>query len=292
MGTLTNEMARLASEVVAMRDKRSSFVVNLRNSVGKMQQEFQQTRQRLAEKTRSDLSGFVRSITSFADDLENKVMKLREEYRNGQGEKTAALRNGLSKFASQLRRSTSQLLKNFQESRSEMTEKIRADLGAFISDLELEVRDLIKNFSRERADMAEKTHTDLDNFIDRLTGAVAEIRAGAASIVQGFADDLRTAHLAWTRLSRARTVSRHPEQDRLPGRAPKFAKARIPDDLTAIPGIGAKMRKSLYDMGVKTFAQLAAKDPDQLRRDLGGAGRAALIKKWIARAQKRANSSK
>ena len=46
-----------------------------------------------------------------------------------------------------------------------------------------------------------------------------------------------------------------------------------PDDLTAIEGIGPKIKALLNDAGITTFAQLAETSPDDLRSILRAAGR-------------------
>jgi hypothetical protein len=47
--------------------------------------------------------------------------------------------------------------------------------------------------------------------------------------------------------------------------APVFSHATPPNDLKTIEGIGPKIEKVLNDADIKTFAQLAAKTPQELR---------------------------
>ncbi len=56
-----------------------------------------------------------------------------------------------------------------------------------------------------------------------------------------------------------------------PAEAPA-AEAAAPDDLRRIEGIGPKVDAALRAMGITTFAQLAAADPDKLEADLRAAG--------------------
>jgi len=59
----------------------------------------------------------------------------------------------------------------------------------------------------------------------------------------------------------------------------------IPDDLTAIRGIGASMQARLTELGITTFAQLAEASPDEVRERLGDFGRLARVEQWIAQAR-------
>ena len=59
-----------------------------------------------------------------------------------------------------------------------------------------------------------------------------------------------------------------------------------PDDLTVIKGIGAVYQWKLRDAGVDTYGQLAASDPDQLRRMLDVKGwQRVNVESWIEQAR-------
>jgi len=57
-----------------------------------------------------------------------------------------------------------------------------------------------------------------------------------------------------------------------PAVAAEPAAPGAPDDLKKIEGIGPKVDAALRAMGITTFAQLAAADPDRLEADLRAAG--------------------
>ena len=66
----------------------------------------------------------------------------------------------------------------------------------------------------------------------------------------------------------------------------------VPDDLTEIKGIGPAMQNKLRALGITTFADLAAADPDQLMAQLKGAqplsrGR---VRHWTEAARQRART--
>lgn len=72
----------------------------------------------------------------------------------------------------------------------------------------------------------------------------------------------------------------------------KAVAAPVPDDLTEIKGIGPAMQNKLRALGITTFADLAAADPDQLIAKLKGSqplsrGR---VQHWTEAARERAQT--
>ena len=63
MGSLTDEMTRLAGEVRAVRDEREVFVRDLKRNVSQMQANFHDAHAQMASKTRADRKGFVSGLT-------------------------------------------------------------------------------------------------------------------------------------------------------------------------------------------------------------------------------------
>jgi predicted flap endonuclease-1-like 5' DNA nuclease len=66
----------------------------------------------------------------------------------------------------------------------------------------------------------------------------------------------------------------------------------VPDDLTVIKGIGPAVQNKLRALGITTFADLAAADPDELMKQLKGAqplsrGR---VRHWTEAARQRART--
>ena len=64
-----------------------------------------------------------------------------------------------------------------------------------------------------------------------------------------------------------------------------------PDDLTASRGIGIATQNHLNKSGIRTYAQLAAASPDDLRETLGGRITEGKIKHWISDARKLAGEA-
>lgn len=74
--------------------------------------------------------------------------------------------------------------------------------------------------------------------------------------------------------------------------ANKPVAAPVPDDLTEIKGIGPAMQNKLRALGITTFADLAAADPDQLMARLKGTQPLSLgrVRHWIEVAKQRART--
>lgn len=77
-----------------------------------------------------------------------------------------------------------------------------------------------------------------------------------------------------------------------PAQPEKTVAPPVPDDLTEIKGIGPAMQNRLRALGITTFADLAAADPDQLMAQLKGAqplsrGR---VRHWTEAARQRART--
>jgi predicted flap endonuclease-1-like 5' DNA nuclease len=62
--------------------------------------------------------------------------------------------------------------------------------------------------------------------------------------------------------------------------------APTPDNLTVIRGIGNGMQGRLNQLGIFTFADLAASSPEQLRAALAEVGRLVNVDEWLAEANK------
>ena len=69
------------------------------------------------------------------------------------------------------------------------------------------------------------------------------------------------------------------------------AEGNISDDLTAIRGIGIVNQNRLNVAGIKSYAQLARADPEELRKILGRLGGGAAFEDWIDQARKLAGNT-
>jgi predicted flap endonuclease-1-like 5' DNA nuclease len=57
------------------------------------------------------------------------------------------------------------------------------------------------------------------------------------------------------------------------------------DPLTEIKGIGPAFEQALNAQGVRTFADLAKQNPDDLAAQLGGRATADRVRQWVEQAQ-------
>jgi predicted flap endonuclease-1-like 5' DNA nuclease len=77
-----------------------------------------------------------------------------------------------------------------------------------------------------------------------------------------------------------------------PAKPEKPVAAPVPDDLTEIKGIGPAVQNKLRALGITTFADLAAADPDQLMARLKGSQPLSLgrVRHWTEAARQRART--
>jgi predicted flap endonuclease-1-like 5' DNA nuclease len=74
------------------------------------------------------------------------------------------------------------------------------------------------------------------------------------------------------------------------GREPELAQQVVPDDLTAIKGIGPAVQEKLRALGIATFGDLARADPKLLTERLKGSQpiSEARVRGWTEAARQRA----
>jgi predicted flap endonuclease-1-like 5' DNA nuclease len=74
---------------------------------------------------------------------------------------------------------------------------------------------------------------------------------------------------------------------------PKAVAPPVPDDLTVLKGIGPAVQNKLRALGITTFADLAAADPDRLMAQFKGEQPLSLgrVRGWTEGARERARSS-
>jgi predicted flap endonuclease-1-like 5' DNA nuclease len=83
-----------------------------------------------------------------------------------------------------------------------------------------------------------------------------------------------------------------PKPPAKPEKPEKPVAAPVPDDLTEIKGIGPAVQNKLRALGITTFADLAAADPDQLMARLKGSQPLSLgrVRHWTEAARQRART--
>jgi predicted flap endonuclease-1-like 5' DNA nuclease len=93
-------------------------------------------------------------------------------------------------------------------------------------------------------------------------------------------------------VARSAETRARPAPKSAPAQPRKPVATRVPDDLTEIKGIGPAMQNRLRALGITTFADLAAADPDQLMKQLKGAQPLSLgrVRHWTEAARQRART--
>ena len=183
-----------------------------------------------------------------------------------------------------LKEAVSDMQAGFRDALVEMSEKTRADLGGFVSDLKNTVFGMQAEFRDAHGEMSERTKADRQAFVSDLKGTVAGLR-------QDFAADIAGAHDAWYGRFPAEAPKAEREQvereeaETEPQFSQETPEEGIPDDLTAIRGIGSALQGRLNDAGFYTYAQLAERTAEDLRRALGSVPPRANVEDWISQAR-------
>lgn len=93
----------------------------------------------------------------------------------------------------------------------------------------------------------------------------------------------------WQSASPVTAPSAPPTRPPAPTPKPPVKEPDTPDDLTEIDGIGPAFAEALRAIGIVTFRQLAAQNPETLAEQMGGRVTAARIRRnaWIEQARER-----
>jgi hypothetical protein len=184
------------------------------------------------------------------------MARLGEEIAAGHACRKAMLHNLKGNIAG-LRTDVAEMLTEFGKKRAKTRQHMQSELSAFTSrlqhfagELSEQVIDMRKGFHQQRTDMLGGMNDGLGRFI-------AALKTGAADY-----------------------SAPQPQASNPPETAGQGS-----DDLTQVPGIGARRQQLLNRAGIHTFAQLAHSTPEHLTGILGNQGGPAKVEAWIAHAQ-------
>jgi predicted flap endonuclease-1-like 5' DNA nuclease len=187
------------------------------------------------------------------------MARLGEEIAAGHACRIAML-NNLKNNIAELKTDVAEMLTKFGKERAETRHHMQSELSAFTSrlkhfagELSEQVIDMRKGFHQQRTDMLGTMNDSLGRFIAALKTSVADYAAYTA-----------------------------PQP---PASNPPETTGQGGDDLTQVPGIGARRQQLLNRAGIHTFARLAQCTPEQLTQVLGNHGGPAKVEAWIAHAQ-------
>jgi predicted flap endonuclease-1-like 5' DNA nuclease len=209
----------------------------------------------------------------------------------------AEQRQRLADDRDRLASGTAVMLSDFQAAHQAMAAEQRQRLADDRDRLASGTAVMLSGFQAAHQAMAAEQRQRLADDRDRLASDVAEMRSGLQA-------DLSEAQRVWRNFtilmqqrrarkpappSPVRKVVAPPPPPPVEEVAPSAAEV-VPDDLTAIRGIGSKMQRLLNEAGIYTFAELAGSTPEDLHA-LGGAARLANVEEWIAQARELAGQT-
>ena len=270
---LTDDMARLRGEIEAMRGTREAFIEDLRRgtealkgAVSGLREGFRDARVEMGERMKGDHQAFVSNLQTTVCDLQTAV---------------------------------SEMQAGFRDAHAEMAERTRADRQVFISDIKADMLGLRTDASRMQegfrdacAEMARETETELSGFLSGLQESVSGLKNTVADLRQNFLADIGGGRDAWSGPSPGKAVAVEGEQAETEERMAEPQPAEetpgevVPDDLTAIRGIGLTTQGRLNDAGIYTYAHLARTTPEGLHRALGSLPPRARVENWIIQSRK------
>jgi len=205
---------------------------------------------------------------------------------------------------------TIEFLKALDAAHQTMSHDLRKDLDGHVAGLRHAVAGLrheaaifVRDLDDAHQTLAREQHRQLQAEQAQLASAVATLRHQLQAELGKVRSDHGQARRVWSscaRLMRQRRTrqaapSPMPETPAMPPVetpvSPSVTQPATPpsgegphDDLTSIRGIGPAMSRRLNQAGIHTYAQLAASNPDELRKGLGEVGRLASVQEWIAQA--------
>jgi len=221
------------------------------------------------------------SNQSMAADLDQRLSMQRAQLAS----ETVAFRSDVSSAHQEMAFEQKQSLSENQDALRQTVEELRRDAADFVKGLDQAHHSMAADQQRQIA--GQRSH---------LKVVVSAARSQSQAEQQARRIDQAEARLTWTSIQALKQQGRthiDPAKQAMAGEIfaqPVAAHERSaqPSEptLLGIRGIGPAMMHNLNDNGIRTYAQLAASDPEQLRQVLGKAGRLAKIESWISQAKK------
>lgn len=254
--------------------------------------------QQMASDQRQRLADHVDQLTHSIEMFQERLDTAHGQMATQQRQTLAAYMDGLYQNVSTLRSDSQVFLDELDADHQRMAREQQTRLTDYVSALRQHVIDsrhetqsLMDGIDAARQYMARQQRESLKASRTRLAAKVAAMR----STFQSEQNERRAAHQKSRRLwSNFATIRRRRGPQKTTVKAPATAssiaqqtlvKITPADDLTAIRGIGPRMKERLNAAGIFTADQLAHSSPEALRAGLGEAGRLAKVEQWIEQAQ-------
>jgi hypothetical protein len=198
MGVLTDDMARLRSDISGLRAVRKGLSLDLvqdakvrKDAVAAMGKEFHTAHAEMAKVTKQDrltfLSGVKDSVSSLQEDFHKDLAGIHD----ANAEMAKATREETDAFVSALKIEVSKTQAGFRNSHAQMAGKAKTGRMAFLLELKNNVSGMQEGFRNVHAEMAKSTKNGRLAFL-------AGIKADVSQVQEGFRKDLADYHQTYT----------------------------------------------------------------------------------------------
>lgn len=208
MGVLTDDMARLRSEISGLRGARKGLSLELvqdarvrKAVVEAMGKEFHSAHAEMAKAAKRDrltfLSGIKDSVSSLQEDFQKDLAGIRDD----NARMAKATKEETAAFVSALKIEVSKMQAGFRKSHARMAKKTKTGRMAFLSDLKNNVSGMQAGFQNAHAEMAKSTKTGRMAFLSEIVSDVSGMR-------EGFRKDFVDYHQSYTDMVKESKTSR------------------------------------------------------------------------------------
>lgn len=304
MPTLQEQMDQLRQDV-------NTLTQNNRRRLKELREEARATQASVKDLMADFRSEWTASVQEAAEARRARIEELREEVERSGVDVAEMLRTFRDELAEAARAS--------REQRPAAAEEARA----FVERIREEVRDLRRTLAERRAQQAEQGRAERQAFVEQMRSAVAELLAAARADLEGIEIDVETAvrrasageddadtpgaegDRLSSLLDEARSQAGATDESEEETEEDEVRAADTADDdmtdgdtaddpntdnLAAIQGIGPKMSVRMREAGVRTFEELAEKEPDEIRELMGDLPSFADVESWIEQAREHTES--
>ncbi len=208
MGVLTDDMARLRSDIGGLRAARKGLSLEMvqdakvrKNAVAAMGKEFQNAHTEMAKETKRDRLTFLSGIKDSVALLQEGFHKELAGIHDANARMAKATREETNAFVSALKIEVSRTQAGFRDSASQMAEKANTGRMEFLSELKTNVSGMQEGSRNVHAEMAKSTQNGRLAFL-------SEIKTDVSQMQEGFRKDLVDSHQAYTDMVKEARIRR------------------------------------------------------------------------------------
>lgn len=218
---------------------------------------------------------------SFADEMGRLTRNLRDAHEA----RSAAL--------AELQSRTAEALAGCRRARRSTGEELRQGLSGYLDGLRRDVAGVRADVAAMLSELkgageavADQEREERRLYMERLRREWARRHHGLIDFRSTLRLEQDKARREWVALAARMRASARPSRKAATGVRSSTARRRlVPDDLTAIRGIGPAMEQRLNAAGIKTFHQLARMTPSEVRKVLGERGQIGNVEEWLPQAR-------